>query len=548
MRIIGGTYEDIPEARKERLKNQRNPAPHNGIARDLFAGDLLAVSSGSLTHEHEELEKELLDIGERLGLRGKDIDVLHEQAVEHKRDQLTRQAIDDLKGMTMTVIDGDFEREIVAKENVYFTRFEIPAAKNTPRKYNARMFGPSREGIDSAAVEASEAPLSVAVAVSDPDHGRLILQDAPASKSVRYVLAVLGLLASGLAVGGMIRRRRSRSGAAALLFACLTTASGMAQEVPAEQDITDVNSIIDEILESTDRDAAISRVKSVGNAIPALVSVVRDDEDINRRGWAIICLQEIGGPKVANALDQIAGDGSKPPLVRTWAAAARIEDAKHFEDIQRFASLCNELPALRRPLRLRVLKLLNENEPALSAEHLLRLTAADSQLQQALAPILLKLSPADLAQLMVTADGVNIRQQAATWLATMKTQNVKGVNKAVTSALAFDKNAGTPPWGSGPLYVPGVNWSKPETVALINELTAWFIWCEANEQRDQISKITTNLNSWQLMNAAGFRSVPSNGEAWLKEWEKIVGVDAAKELMRRTGFIYSPATLRRIEQ
>ena len=88
LRIIGGRYQDIPAARRKSLKQERAPGPHNGIARDLFAGDLLAASTGELSHDHEELEKELLDIGERLGLRGAEIDALHEEAIRHGREEL----------------------------------------------------------------------------------------------------------------------------------------------------------------------------------------------------------------------------------------------------------------------------------------------------------------------------------------------------------------------------------------------------------------------------------------------------------------------------
>jgi hypothetical protein len=70
LRIIGGKYSDIPQAPRHDLAQQRNPAPHNGAAKDLFASDVLAVRTGALALAHEEKEKELLRIGERLGLRG----------------------------------------------------------------------------------------------------------------------------------------------------------------------------------------------------------------------------------------------------------------------------------------------------------------------------------------------------------------------------------------------------------------------------------------------------------------------------------------------
>ena len=71
-----------PEFFLKGLPQRRNPEPHNGVARELFAADLLAVSSGNLTLEHEELEKELLRIGEHLGLRGEQIDRVHAASVK----------------------------------------------------------------------------------------------------------------------------------------------------------------------------------------------------------------------------------------------------------------------------------------------------------------------------------------------------------------------------------------------------------------------------------------------------------------------------------
>lgn len=547
LRIIGGTYNDISESRRESLKTERDPTPHNGIARDLFAGDLLAASSGKLTHDHEELEKELLDIGERLNLRGKEIDALHDAVVKEAREKLTSAAIEELKGMTLTVIDGDFEREIIAQKNVSFTSFEINPSRNTPQRYNARLFGPSSEGLAVADSADGIVPATNTIAVTDPEHGRLILQESEAAANRRFMLIAVGVVVTVIFLLVVFFRRNKGSGTAAglILFAVLG-AEGIAQD--ADSDIAkQVVGVLDEIHETSDRGAAISRIRSLGeDAIPVLLDAVRHDSGIQRRGWAIVCLREIGGPKVANGLDALVSDGSVPRLIQTWAAAARVEDASHPEDLQRFASLCNQLPALRRPLRIRILELTAGEENTISVENLLNLAAADNQLQQTLAPVLLKVKPDAMAELMMTKD-TNTRRQAAMWLATMKTRNIIGVNQAVTAAIAFRKDATTPPWGNGALFIPGVNWSKSEAVTMINELTAWYVWCDAHDQRDQISKITTNLNSWQLMQAAGFNQVPGNANAWLPEWERVIGQEEMQKLMQRTGFRYSPAKLEKIE-
>ncbi len=54
-----------------------------------------------------------------------------------------------LKNMTLTVVDGDFPREMVANQNLTFAQFEMPAAKNNNLNYDANRFGPGvkKEGI-----------------------------------------------------------------------------------------------------------------------------------------------------------------------------------------------------------------------------------------------------------------------------------------------------------------------------------------------------------------------------------------------------------------
>jgi hypothetical protein len=142
--VIGGTVDDIPASRLRTLPKERDPVPHNGMARDLFASDLLAVRLGKLTLPHEEKEKVLLRIGERLGLRGDEIDVLHRGALQEAREVAVNEALVDLRGMTLTVIDGDFPREVIAEENVSFTAFGMPGDLNTPRHYDAKKKAPAK--------------------------------------------------------------------------------------------------------------------------------------------------------------------------------------------------------------------------------------------------------------------------------------------------------------------------------------------------------------------------------------------------------------------
>jgi len=148
LRIIGGTEADIQDWQRQSLPQQRNPAPHNGFAKELFASDLLAMKNGKLSHPFEEDEKMLLRIGENFGLRGPEIDKLNLAALDKEREKAVKDALDDVKKMTMTVIDGDFPREVVGAQNLIFGEYRMPARRNTSEFYDAKDKKPAgkREG------------------------------------------------------------------------------------------------------------------------------------------------------------------------------------------------------------------------------------------------------------------------------------------------------------------------------------------------------------------------------------------------------------------
>lgn len=123
LKVLGGTIADITPEHLASLAPQREPGPFNGLAKILFAGDLEAVRLDSLSLPHEEQEKELLRIGERLGLRGEEIDALHRGALEAARAEAAAQSLGALDHMTLTVVAGDFPRETLAKDNLQFSEF-----------------------------------------------------------------------------------------------------------------------------------------------------------------------------------------------------------------------------------------------------------------------------------------------------------------------------------------------------------------------------------------------------------------------------------------
>ncbi len=103
----------------------RNPAPYNGVARDLFAADLLAARTGQLALPFEEEEKELLRISESFSLRGPEIDAMHGTELQEQKAEAVDGALDDLKEMHLTVIDGVLPSKVLARQNLTFSPYRL---------------------------------------------------------------------------------------------------------------------------------------------------------------------------------------------------------------------------------------------------------------------------------------------------------------------------------------------------------------------------------------------------------------------------------------
>ncbi len=106
-------------------------------------------------------------------------------------------------------------------------------------------------------------------------------------------------------------------------------------------------------LENPDRaSGAVDALVKEGQAsIGPLLSEAQEGSSKVRRGWAIVALARIGGARVDSALKAIHENGKEPQLVRTWAAAGRIEMAKSFEALIKLQPLAQSFPALNRPFR-----------------------------------------------------------------------------------------------------------------------------------------------------------------------------------------------------
>ncbi|MEM7456278.1 MAG: DUF2330 domain-containing protein [Planctomycetota bacterium] len=147
LRVIGGTIEDVPEDRMEALVEERRPEPENGIAAQLFISDILASrldDGDELLLDLETSEKSLALVNERLQLRGEGVDDLIVQAMSGRFER-DADALNDLRSMTLTVVDGEFPREVLAGQNLRFDAFSMAPQLNTPLNYDANIYGPQPE-------------------------------------------------------------------------------------------------------------------------------------------------------------------------------------------------------------------------------------------------------------------------------------------------------------------------------------------------------------------------------------------------------------------
>ena len=161
LRVLGGAVREIPKARRERLKIERDPTPKNGIAKTLFASDLLAVSSGNLALELEEDEKELLAINERLGLRGPEIDKVMLETQQVEADKIAAESLEGLDGMTLTLVDGDFPRQVIANQNLKFARFAMSPRRNRADVYDSKFHGTNSGAFGSSGLFIGQVDLEV---------------------------------------------------------------------------------------------------------------------------------------------------------------------------------------------------------------------------------------------------------------------------------------------------------------------------------------------------------------------------------------------------
>ena len=524
LRIIGGTVENLGDYERRNLPKRRDPTPKNGAAKELFASDMLAIMSGELSLPQEEQEKELLRIGEHFGLRGSEVDALNAEALEQQRKQTVNSGLQHLKQMTLTVVDGDFPREVISRANLKFVAYSIPAGRNSASAYDAKLKGPQ--------------PKSQRQGVGQLDRGR------PASTIIRYgSVASLGLVGVGL----LCFRRGKFPLILALLAVLMCVPQLRAERASPDLDLSaEDQALVDALDHSKTASSAIdkivkrARANDTGRtaAIKLLLTVAKYHDSVSSRGWAIAALAKINGQDVDEHLISLHSDEQQSLLVRTWAAAARVTITQTPAGLMEKAQLISQFPSLGRPIGMRLVEQINADGAEVSVEKMLATTVKVPQLQKALMPAILAHGAAPLADVLVISKDQGVRRQAAAFLGSLAAQGDEDVASSVVNVFQFAPDAQVPSWDGGPLFIPGIPWTKEDAKELVGNLVAWHLWCDRNGRPDEQKQIHNNLRSLGLASAAGYESPgfrEANTVRWLEVWGKAVGKSELQKLLAAQG-------------
>ena len=564
LRVIGGEEKDIPSWQRQGLDARRDQAVYNRFAKELFASDLLSARMNKLAHAHEEAEKVLLRISERMGLRGEDIDKLHEKALVGHRDTALDAALVDILGMTLTVIDGDFEHDVIANQNLSFFDYRMPDSENTHFSYHAAdkkaagkregnliVDGERRQAVlnvahDLASVssfpqrmqkvaDGALAPTPVVVATKSP-----ITPTSNNSSDTNLWIMIFALVAA-IGIGfsmGKLSRSRVVSSAVILLalgfVAAIATPSNDVQArvnwtpPPISPEQETLEDLVSQLGHHQKAEAALAElIKRKQGAVPVLLREAFSGNNILKRGWALVGLTEIGGEGMDDRLKILYKDTSKPELVRNWALAGRVQLAESTKELQQLADMIPSHPILGRPIGKRLMTMIKNESGDDIATHVLSITLRVPKLQQQLSTVILGFGAKPLVRSMTSAKDQNVRRQAAAYLAALDQRNKESdVAAEVIASFDFSPDAKNVPWAGGPLFIPGIQWEKEPARELVSNLMSWMLWAHHNNQAGLHNQLHNNLRSLSLARAAGYSSPAwraANVETWLRVWGNAIG-------------------------
>lgn len=572
LRILGGTINDVPRARLKGLPAERDPEPHNGVAADLFAADMLAARTGRLENRSEAVEKHLLQINEALELRGQEIDDEVRHMLRRERARIVRSILRSLDKMTLTVIDGDFPREVLARENLTFVKYHMPRERSNRTYYDANEMGPPppkfgvvvpgelRSEPSETMLAAVESPSTNGLALpldgragrslpnssspadnsagTDPHPNSLPGGEATTAKTHWSQMPWLTLTLSLVAVGLLIYRRMPRR--VSTLVLGLAVIVGFASVVSlgrSDEPTPTLRSLIVQLGDADVAKNASDQIIAFGpEAVPALITQTRKPELITR-GWAIVCLGRIGGEEATAHLKRIYTNRNTAGLVRTWAAAAMVKAARSREELGELSQLAKDFPAVSRPIVLEFQRRLQKEAGFESVEAVLVAASRYPALEKQIAEQLLASGHEPLVRTMVEADDQDVRRKAAAYLATLgRAPDAQDIAADVANALRFDAEAKTVPWHGGPLFLPAIQWPSEEAQLLVGNLIRWQLWSERRKRTAELRQIHNNLRSVALARAAGYSTTRSlRARDWLSNWKVVVGREEIKRILVEQG-------------
>ncbi len=525
LRVIGGTKADLSPFQLSQLPTRRNPTPHNGLAKELFGADMLAMQRNRLSSPLEVKEKALLNIGESLGLRGRVIDDLNRAALKSERDRLATKALSRLNGMTLSVIDGAFDRNVLAKQNLSFTRHRMASSRNTKSRYDAIRQGPSGNlggklylwnmSSNDRKQQKQKPGDDVAIASVAGGGGNGGGSGGPALPL---------LLLAGLLAMVALRSRKRLLYPAALAGALILASSSVAVGQPA-------SSLSKQLAGEKGAGLADSMASKGDQSVAKLLAVARDTRHPVAQGRAIMALSEVGSTMAEAGLALVASSTKQSALVRTWAIAGRMQIAATTDDLFALEQNTRSFPATRRPWLKRFRVLLSSS----NADGIMSAVARVPELRGEMQELMRGLPAKKLLKVMLTSNNQQTRQSAASILGTKKASTVAAL---VAKSLRFNKNAKSLPWNGGALFMPGIKWPSKNAKQVASHLLRWMIWSEKKNDTQGMRVAANNLMNASLAKAAGYK--PASGRLgqstvfWIGLWTKEFGAKEANRVMKDT--------------
>ncbi|MCP4872088.1 MAG: hypothetical protein GY898_25565 [Proteobacteria bacterium] len=297
--------------------------------------------------------------------------------------------------------------------------------------------------------------------------------------------------------------------------------------LPAEH-----RNLLTQTVDPASSEAAHARLVELG---PQVVGSLQDAallaSDPEMSGHAIRALASIEHDSAEQTLTLIHQRSTASPLVRAWAAAARIQRTQTMEQLSALSSLANEFPAVSRPMGIRAVALMGDDADVAS---MIQLSLSNSNLQQAFAEPILAAGAGPLAEVMFTHADNNVRRLAAGYLGTLGNRGEQQ-QLAIIDTYTYVPGLSGVPWAGGALYVPAVSWDQAKAREIVARLLAWHVHCDLNGLNSEKQQIYNNLRSVGLHRVAGMQWPVQDTKGLLDQWAAVVGKDEVRQLLSVQG-------------